>query len=103
MVPTDEAAITNFGFWAARSAGIVGSLMVMPGSLRGGAAIFHCQLQDGSLGKLTRVRPVDFLPGRVAGRYRRRRLGLAAGDFIGLDKRVAAAFIEVNPDDIAGA
>src|SRR5215213_3008665 len=100
MVPTDEAAITSFGFWAAGSAGIVASLMIVPRGLRGSAAIFDCQLQDGPLGKLAGIGSVDFLPRRVAGRHRRRRFRLTAGDFVGLDQRVAAAFVEVDADHV---
>src|SRR5688572_10901043 len=77
--------------------------MIMPRGLRGSSAIFHGEFEDAPLGKLPGVGAVDFLPGGVAGRYWRRSFRLAAGDFVGLDQRLASALIEVDADDVAGA
>ena len=77
--------------------------MIMTRQLLGYATIFHGQLHAGTGFQLSHGTPIEFLPWRLAGRYRRQSLFLATRQFLCADQHIATTGIQIDTNTVAAA
>src|SRR5215831_16084993 len=77
--------------------------MIVPRRLAGDAPVFHGEFHDRAGVELAHRRAIELLPRRGVFGDRRRALFFAARDLFVADQRVAAARVEVDANDVAGA